>query len=239
MLSLNILFPVFNEEKRIIRGIEATSQYLLENFSCEYEITIIDNGSTDKTEEISYSLCEKYPFVHYIKIDEKGVGAAFRAGIKCNSYDIVGYMDIDLSTDIKYLEVMYDIFLHKSDVQIINASRLNKNSVVIGRKWYRNLTSHGLAFLIRINFGIKATDIICGFKFFRKLVAEQLIRETEEDNGWFYIIEMLIRADKKNIKIHELPVRWVDDYNTTVQVEKIVAYYINRIIDLKKRLKHE
>ena len=234
MLSLDILFPVLNEERRLENGIERTCAYMQKNFECDYRLTIVDNGSTDRTEEISRTLCGKYPFVSYLRTEERGVGAAFREGVKENRSDLVGYMDIDLSTDLKHLAEMYRIFETEKDVEIVNASRLNRDSNTTGRKWYRNLTSPGLAFLVRLLFGVKATDIICGFKFFRKETVERLVRETEEDNGWFYVIEMLIRAERDGIKICELPVTWQDDYDTTVHVGKLIVYYMRNMLRLKR-----
>ena len=239
MLSLNILFPVFNEEKRLRKGIEVTCRYLEEHFQCPYLLTIIDNGSTDLTEEISHCLCTQYNYVRYIKTLEKGVGIAFRTGIETNSADIVGYMDIDLSTDLSHLSDMYEIFCKQPEVEIVNASRWNKKSDTQGRKWYRNFTSHGWVFVLKWAFGIKATDAICGFKFFRKETVEMLVKEAQPDNGWFYVIELLIRAERKNTLIYELPVHWVDDYNTTVHVKRLVVYYLKKIFHLKKVLRKE
>lgn len=236
MLSVNILFPVLNEERRLERGIERTCRYLQEHFEGGYELTIVDNGSTDRTEEISLGLCKKYPYVSYIKTKERGVGAAFREGVRRNRTDIVGYMDIDLSTDIRHLRDMYHIFETREEVEIVNASRLNRRSKTSGRKWYRNVTSYGFAFLVRLVFGIQATDIICGFKFFRKDAVEKLIQKARIDNGWFYIVELLVRAEYDGMDIYELPVRWKDDYDTKVHVGKLVVYYLKRIWRLKRDL---
>lgn len=239
MLSINILFPVLNEERRLERGIEQACLYMREHFDCKYTLTIVDNGSTDRTSEISGKLCEKHPCVSYIRTPEKGVGIAIREGVKQNQSDIVGYMDIDLSTDIRHLSDMYRIFETQEYIDIVNASRLNKGSNTVGRKWYRNITSHGLAFIVRKVFGVSATDVICGFKFFRKDAIAKLMDETADDNGWFYIIELLIRAERRGMKIYELPVVWMDDYDTTVHVKKLIIYYLKKIADLKKRLMAE
>lgn len=236
MLSINILFPVLNEEKRLGRGIEQTYRYMQKYFAGRYELTIVDNGSTDQTEMISRSLCEKYPHISYIKTEEKGVGIAFREGVKRNQADIVGYMDIDLSTDIRHLRQMYHIFESREEIAIVNASRLNRKSKTTGRKWYRKITSFGFAFLVRLTFGTKATDSICGFKFFRKEAALRLIEKTRADNGWFYVVEILVRAENAGLGIYELPVRWKDDYDTTVHVKKLIVYYLQRIWRLKKEL---
>ena len=236
MFSLNILFPVLNEEKRLKKGIEETCSYMEDNFQCPYCLTIVDNGSTDRTEQISRELCEKYTHVRYLRLQEKGVGMASRAGVKNNDSDIVGYMDVDLSTDISHLKDMYHIFERDEAIQIVNASRLNKRSHMSGRKWYRNITSYGLAFLIRGVFSVKSTDVICGFKFFRRETAEKLIAQSSVENGWFFIIEMLIRAERGGMKIYELPVTWQDDPNTTVNVKKLVMNYLKNIVVLKKTL---
>lgn len=228
--SINIIFPVLNEEKRLRRGIVKTVQFFERTNIAAYMLTIIDNGSVDKTEEIAEELCNQYEHVYYIKIEEKGVGAAFREGVRVNTCDIVGYMDIDLSTDIRHLKQVMQIFDNYPLVQIINASRLNRKSVTVGRKWYRNLTSYGLTFLLKLFLQMKATDSICGFKFFRKDAAEQLIQEAgNRENGWFYIIELLLRAERKPMVVRELPVRWIDDYETTVNVIKLIRNYLCQI----------
>lgn len=239
MLSLNILFPVLNEEKRIKKGIETTCSYLEKHFQCSYCVTIIDNGSTDQTESLARELCKRYPYIHYIKTKEKGVGIAFQTGVRQNQADLVGYMDIDLSTDICHLTDMYEIFSSQPEIEMVNASRWNKRSNTEGRKWYRNLTSHGLVFLLKCFFGIKSTDAICGFKFFRKPTVDLLVQETEPDNGWFYVIEMLIRAERRGTRIYELPVHWTDDYNTTVHVKKLILYYLKKMLHLKKVFREE
>lgn len=238
-MRLNILFPVYNEEKRLEKGIRKTLEYLIDQSDIDYILTIVDNASNDRTEEIANRLCQEFPdSVSYVRIMEKGVGAAFRAGIDVNECEIVGYMDIDLSTDIRHIKDMYKLFISDPSVAMVNASRWNKKSDTKGRKFYRNITSLGLTFILKVVFGMKATDAICGFKFFKKEIAENLISEASElINGWFYLIEILIRAERDGLKVIELPVRWVDDSkNTTVHTFSLIREYLRQIIALKKRL---
>lgn len=236
--NLNILFPVYNEELRLKNGIEKTVTYLSQ-IEIPYLLTIVDNASTDNTENISRDLCAKFPEnVRYIRIKDKGVGAAFRAGVSENQSNIVGYMDVDLSTDLCHLSEMYHLLCSDNAVDIVNASRWNRKSKTSGRKFYRNITSIGLVFVLKIFFKMRASDAICGFKFFRKEVAEKLISEAgNETNGWFYLIELLIRAERNNLKIVELPVNWIDDSkNTTVRTFSLICEYLHQILSLKKRL---
>lgn len=232
---INILFPVYNEQLRLENGIVHTLEFMEANYSGQYQLSILDNASSDETQNIALMLSNKFSQVKYIRIEKKGVGVAVREGVKNNSCPIVGYMDIDLSTDINHLNDVIKIFKSKPEICMVNGSRLNKESSSIGRKWYRNLTSKGLSFLLKMILGMEATDSICGFKFWKKECIEQLIKEAgESEDGWFYIIELLLRAERKKANIYELPVHWKDDYNSTVNVLNLIKNYCWHIIRLRK-----
>ncbi len=237
--SINLLFPVLNERLRLQKGIEATIAYVREHVKIPCRLTILDNGSEDETPEIGKKLEEAYPEVTYVRVGERGVGVAFRKGIELNDCDIVGYMDIDLSTDLKYLGKTIEMFQQDPELQYVNGTRFSKESDTKGRKWYRKITSMGLVFLLKTIFHMKATDALCGFTFLRKEEAEQLVAESSQDNGWFYTVEFLLRAERDGMKICDMPVEWQEDYNTTVKVFKTIKNYIIQIHRLRKALKSE
>lgn len=237
--SINLLFPVLNERLRLQKGIEATIVYVREHVKIPCRLTILDNGSEDETPEIGKKLEEAYPEVTYVRVGERGVGVAFRKGIELNDCDIVGYMDIDLSTDLKYLGKTIEMFQQDPELQYVNGTRFSKESDTKGRKWYRKITSMGLVFLLKTIFHMKATDALCGFTFLRKEEAEQLVAESSQDNGWFYTVEFLLRAERDGMKICDMPVEWQEDYNTTVKVFKTIKNYIIQIHRLRKALKSE
>ena len=162
-LSINLLFPVLNERLRLQSGIDRTMAYLKENITIPYRLTILDNGSDDETPELGRGLAEKYPEVSYVRMEERGVGVAFRKGIALNESALVGYMDIDLSTDLKYLGKTIELFRTRPELEYVNGSRFSKESDTKGRKWYRRITSMGLVFLLKLFFRMKATDAVCGF----------------------------------------------------------------------------
>ncbi len=238
-MSINLLFPVLNERLRLENGIERSMAYLKEHVNIPYRLTILDNGSTDETPEIGMRLEEKYPEVSYVRVGERGVGVAFRKGISLNESDIVGYMDIDLSTDLKYLSKTIEAFQTRPELQYVNGTRFSKESDTQGRKWYRKITSMGLVFLLKTIFHMKATDAVCGFTFLRKEAAEQLVRESSNDNGWFYTIEFLLRAERDGMVIYDMPVEWQEDYNTTVKIWKTIKNYLVQIYKLKKAFRAE
>lgn len=234
-MTYNIVFPVLNEEKRLVHGVMATYQFMEAHADDAYVLTIVDNGSTDRTGELARSLCQRYEKIRYLRLAEKGVGIAMKTAIECNEMDVVGYMDIDLSTGLPYLAKAMEIFRSDPGVKMVNASRYGRESRLVGRKWYRVLTGRGFALLLRICLGMRASDGICGFKFWRREVAEELIGECSRENGWFYIVEMLLRTERKGYQIAELPVVWVDDgANTTVNVKRQICVYLKNIRRLRK-----
>lgn len=237
--SINLLFPVLNERLRLQKGIETTIAYVREQVTIPCKLTILDNGSEDETPAIGKKLEEDYPEVTYVRVGERGVGVAFRKGIELNDCDIVGYMDIDLSTDLKYLGKTIEMFQQDPELQYVNGTRFSKESDTKGRKWYRKITSMGLVFLLKTIFHMKATDALCGFTFLRREEAERLVAESSQDNGWFYTVEFLLRAERDGMKICDMPVEWQEDYNTTVKVFKTIKNYIIQIHRLRKALKSE
>lgn len=233
-MSINLLFPVLNERLRLEKGIETCMAYLRRNVSIPYRLTILDNGSEDETPEIGRALARKYPEVSYVRVGERGVGVAFRKGIAMNDCDVVGYMDIDLSTDLKYLGKTIHLFETLPHLDYVNGSRFSKESDTRGRRWYRKITSAGLVFLLKTVFQMKATDAVCGFTFLRKEAAEQLVKESSRENGWFYTIEFLLRAERGGMNIYDMPVEWQEDHNTTVKLLKTIKNYLVQIVKLKK-----
>lgn len=231
-MTINIIFPVLNERLRLEKGIRNTVEYLKTIGFSDYRITIVDNGSEDETPEIARKLVQEFSKVSYERIQIRGVGAAFRRGVELNDSDIVGYMDIDLSTNIKHLGDAITIFEKDSSVQYINGSRFSKESDTRGRRWYRKITSQGLLVLLKVFLGMKCSDAICGFTFVRSDVAKELIEASSDDNGWFYMIEFLLRAEKRGIKVLDYPVEWQEDYNTTVKIFKTICNYLVQITRL-------
>ena len=238
MNSIHIIFPVLNEERRIKSGINKTIKFMDEHFAGRYSITIVDNGSTDSTEQIALDFTKQHTSINYLKLSERGVGLAFREGIKTNKSDIVGYMDIDISTSLEYLREADHLF-SEQNAQIVNASRLSKQSKIIGRNKLRLLTSNGLRLILKLFFKMKIDDAVCGFKFFRKETIEKLMDITTETNGWFYCIELMLRAERIGIPINELPVTWEDNSDTTVKLGKTISDYMKNIFRLRKEFRAE
>ncbi|MBR5116910.1 MAG: glycosyltransferase [Lachnospiraceae bacterium] len=236
-LEIEILFPVLNEHKRLERGISNTVRYLREHPGllkhADFRLTIIDNGSDDDTPEIGKRLADMYPCVYYRRIEERGVGIAFATGVRESLADVIGQMDIDLSTDIRNVAKVVKIFLTHPEVDYINGTRFSRRSKTVGRKWYRKITSLGMLVLLKTVLGMKATDALCGFTWVRRKKAEKIAEKTRPEKGWFYMVEFLLRAERMGLNIVDLPVVFTEDYDTTVHVGNTIMNYIKNIARLR------
>lgn len=238
-MKINILFPVLNEHLRLRRGIDNCMKYMRENVQISYELTIVDNGSDDDTPDIARELESTYPEVKYIRLEERGVGIAFKTGIERTDADIVGYMDIDLSTDLDYLSKTIRLFEEDANLMYVNGSRFSKESDTRGRKWYRKITSAGLVAILKLVFKMKSSDALCGFTFLRTPLAKELVSKCTDDHGWFYTVEFLLRAERMNVKILDMPVTWTEDYDTTVRVWKTIKNYLVQMKRLRRVFRQE
>ncbi|MEC4185347.1 glycosyltransferase [Adlercreutzia sp. R21] len=234
---LEIVFPVRNEERRLEAGIVKTVDYLKSIGFQNYVLTIADNDSTDLTPQIAQKLVRQNNRISYLHIAQKGVGIAVRSAFEASTADIVGYMDIDLATDLRHLQEVLTLFECTEKLDFVNGSRWAKGYWSTGRPLNRVITSCGLTLVLKYSLGMRASDAICGFKFFRRECALQLMRlSNQSDNGWFFIIEMLIRAERGEYQIHELPVGWKDDGNSSVNSLATTKYYLRKIKELRSTL---
>src|SRR6185437_11052748 len=107
-LSYDFTFPVLNEKNRLSNGVMNLINYLKSQEMKNFTITIADNGSTDNTREIAQKLAAQYPEIKIVDVKKKGVGLALKKSWENSQADIIGYMDIDLATDINHLcEVLH------------------------------------------------------------------------------------------------------------------------------------
>ena len=222
-MKIDIIFPVLNEENRLRNGVHQTVEYLKKSKFSDYRILIADNGSNDSTEKIALELSKENEKIEYIKISEKGVGLAFREGIEKSKFEIVGYMDIDISTDINSLDKVYELFLIESKVY--------------GRPFIRTLTSKILGYIINLLLGTSLKDYMCGFKFFRRTELIKLMSKVSNEKGWFYCAELLIYAEWNKYGVYELPVIWIDEREHSKvdsQIFKLAKNYLKHIFRLLK-----
>ena len=189
--------------------------YLRESFPFSARITIADNGSTDATWAIATQLARELPQVRAVHMELPGRGRALRAIWSQSEAEVLAYMDVDLSTDLNaLLPLVAPLLSGHSDVAI--GTRLARGSRVI-RGPKRELISRGYNLLLRTLMGARFSDAQCGFKAIRRDQARALLPLTQ-DTGWFFDTELLVLAERAGLRIHEIPVDWIDDLDSRVDI---------------------
>jgi len=214
-LALEIVVPVYNEEAVLERSITRLAEYLTNEMPSTWKITIADNASTDRTPLIAARLSEHLPNVDYRRLEVKGRGCALRDAWSASDAKVLAYLDVDLSTDLAALPPLVAPLLSgHSDISI--GTRLGQSSRV-SRGPKREFISRSYNFLLRRTMQVRFSDAQCGFKAIRADVARRLLPHVE-DNGWFFDTELLIIAERSGLRIHEIPVDWVDDPDSRVDI---------------------
>jgi putative flippase GtrA len=215
--SVEIVVPVHNEQDDLAASIRRLHAYLSERFPLTWRITIADNASTDRTWSIACRLVYELDGVHALHLDRKGRGGALRSAWLGSDAEVVAYMDVDLSTDLDaLLPLVAPLVTGHSDVAI--GSRLASGArVVRGPKREAISRTYNLILKTALHSGF--SDAQCGFKAVRAEVARALVPMIEDD-AWFFDTELLLLAEDNGLRIHEVPVDWVDDPGTTVHVAR-------------------
>lgn len=212
---LDIVIPVYNEEDDLDACVRRLHQFLLDEVPYRARIMVADNASTDRTLAVARELADELPDVEVLHLDAKGRGGALAAAWSSSPADVVAYMDVDLSTHLSALmPLVAPLVSGHSDIAI--GSRLAASSRVV-RGIKREVVSRGYNLLLRGFLGARFSDAQCGFKALRADVARQLL-PLVADTGWFFDTELLVLAEKAGLRIHEVPVDWIDDPDSRVDI---------------------
>jgi len=213
--QVDIVVPVKNEERDLAPSVTRLVEYLRGAFPFTARVTIADNGSTDGTWPVACALEARFPEVRAIHLERPGRGRALHQIWSSSDAEVVAYMDVDLSTDLNaLLPLVAPLLSGHSDVAI--GTRLAPGSrVVRGPK--REFISRGYNLLLRTTLGAGFSDAQCGFKAIRADQARQLL-PLVADKGWFFDTELLVLAERAGLRIHEVPVDWIDDTDSRVDI---------------------
>jgi glycosyltransferase involved in cell wall biosynthesis len=213
--QIEIVVPVHDEEAALALSVRRLHRYLTAEFPFTWRIVIADNASTDATPEIAATLARELPSVAWRRLEKAGRGRALRAAWAASDAQVVCYMDVDLSTDLRgLLPLVAPLLSGHSDLAI--GTRLAHGSrVVRGPK--RELISRAYNGLLRTVLRARFSDAQCGFKAVRAELLDDLLPAVR-DEGWFFDTELLVNAQRRGLRIHEVPVDWIDDPDSRVRI---------------------
>lgn len=212
---LDVVIPVHNEQLALADSVRRLHRNLADSFPYSVRITIADNASTDETPRIAAELAEELSDVRVVRLELRGRGRALHEVWSQSDAAVLAYMDVDLSTDLAALApLVAPLISGHSDLAI--GTRLGRGSrVVRGAK--REIISRCYNMILRSTLSARFSDAQCGFKAIRADVARQLLPHVS-DTGWFFDTELLVLAERSGLRIHEVPVDWVDDPDSRVDI---------------------
>ena len=214
MLRVEITVPVHNEAKDLEQNIGRLAKFVRGVSVFESRIVIADNASTDGTLALAEDLARRHASVSVVHLPERGRGGALRTVWSRSDADVVSYMDVDLSTNLKFfplliqgLSIGYDVAVGSRRLQASQTERCFK----------RELISRGYNWTVKALFWNRFSDAQCGFKALDRRVAQQLLPHVRDDS-WFFDTELMLLAERWGHKIFEVPVEWIEDLDSRVRI---------------------
>jgi len=230
---VDVVVPVYNEAEALVPSIHRLHVYLQERFPFSYRITIADNGSDDGTWQLAQALEAGLPDVRAVRLREKGRGRALHSVWSESDAAVLAYMDVDLSTDLAaLLPLVAPLLSGHSDVAIGTRLRVGAH---VRRGAKRELISRSYNALLHAVLRTRFSDAQCGFKAIRADRARELL-PLVEDRGWFFDTELLVLAERTGFRIHEVPVDWVDDPDSRVDIVATALADLRGVVRLARNL---
>ena len=241
--SLSIIFPLYNESKRLkycFKNIDIfNSNSLIKNL----EYIFVDDGSTDNSYDLIVDFIKKrrkkkkkikFKIVKFKK--NKGKGAALISGIKNASKDWLLTIDTDISVSLLEINNWIKYKYLKTNNKIYFGSRNLKNSI-IKFEYHRKLIGFFLMLICKFFLNIKLYDTQCGFKLYKKNIRKKIFKKLNEKK-FAHDIEIVILAEKKKIKIIELPVKWKHKDGSKINLIKDSFSIFWSICKMKKKFNY-
>jgi glycosyltransferase involved in cell wall biosynthesis len=216
MATVDLVIPVYNEEHVLEGSVHRVLDFLDHHPEHTWRVVVANNASTDRTLDVARRLEAQFPsHVAALHIPVKGRGIALRTAWLTSEADVMGYMDVDLSTALEHIPELIDP-IAEGRYDLAYGTRLHPRAQT-RRGWRREFISRGYVFVLRTLAGLRVSDAQCGFKAISREAARALV-PLVRDTQWFFDSELLLVAQRNGYRLLEVPVRWVEDPDTRVRV---------------------
>ncbi len=233
MKSVDMIIPVYNEERVLAASVEQLCAWAGEHLPYKWRVVVADNASTDGTLAVAQQLAAAHPDeVGYVHLDQKGRGRALKRAFLESPADAMCYMDVDLSTDLAMIIPLLNAVL-EDGYDIAYGSRMTRGAD-IERSLKREINSRGYIAFIKLLFWTKFSDAQCGFKAITRDAAQALLPKVR-DGEWFFDTELMILAERSGRKLKGVPVRWVEDRDTRVKFPQDIIKMGGNLVKLRFR----
>jgi glycosyltransferase involved in cell wall biosynthesis len=219
--SITIIIPAYNEEKRLLSSMQRIIEYCTSQ-NWDYEVVIVEDGSTDRTLNVIHDLISKDNRIKLISNKERlGKGRAIKHGIFAAEKKYISYMDADLSADPSELKRLL-LFIDEFDI-VVGSRILRGELPPTNRPFTRSFLSRCYSKLFRTMFRtVPVYDPQCGLKLFKSHAAHTLLSQTET-NGFAFDCEVLVKASRLGLTIKEVPIIWKHRYGSKVSLLHEIA----------------
>ena len=216
-MLFTIVVPAYNEADRLGRTLSELLAWLAA-YPLAGRVLVVDDGSSDGTGDAVRAQMPAHPNLDLITLSrQSGKGAAVRAGMLAAATDIVGFMDADLSTDLRHVADAVAAIQNGADV-LIGSRALRKSQTVVRQPAFRRVGARIFRELARQLGGLPDTpDSQCGFKFYKGPVAHDLYGSTVIDR-WMFDLEVLRLAKHRGYTVEQLPVDWTNDPDSRLRL---------------------
>jgi len=212
--SLSVVIPIFNEEERLDKALNICIKYA-DKYS-EWEFVFVNDGSTDKTEEIIEKAVRKWPQFKLVSYEKnQGKGYALKQGVKKAVKSLILVSDVDFSTPLSELALLYP-FISKSEV-VIASRKVQGAKVLKHQPFLREWLGKQFTNLSKLVLGLKVSDVTCGFKLFTKKAGKKLFNKSRIKQ-WGYDAEILFLAKKYKMEVIDVAVIWENSEKTKVSL---------------------
>ena len=231
MKKISIIIPAYNEEKNLKRGVLSEVGNYLEQLKIDYEVIIVDDGSSDASVEIIKKYISKNRNFRLIQNQHGGKAIAVTTGMLAGEGEIILFTDMDQATPISQVEKFMPKF--KEGYEIVIGSRHGRQ----GAPAVRKLSAWGFSVLRGLILGLPFKDTQCGFKAFSKVSVDKILPRIKSEWGVVHFkggavnagfdVEILYLAKKYGLKIAEVDVKWqyVDTERVQVIKDALAAIY--------------
>lgn len=233
---VDLVIPVLNEAHVLEKSVSTVRQFLAGHPRWRWRIVIVDNGSTDGTDQVARDLVSRFPDVQFVQLPQRGRGRALRHAWTQSDADVMCYTDVDLSTELAALPAMVEAILDQG-YDVATGSRLMRESHTV-RGFKREFISRCYNIFIKAVLFTSFSDAQCGFKAISRRGVADLVPQIK-DQSWFFDTELLVLAEKQGYRVRDIPVTWIEDDDSRVKIVKTAWEDIKGVFRLRWKLWRE
>ena len=235
-VMVDVVIPVLNEAHVLARSVATVRQFLAASLPCRWRVTVVDNGSTDGTDRVALELQAAHDDVRFVQLPMRGRGRALRQAWSQSDADVMCYTDVDLSTELAALPKMVQAIV-SDGFEVATGSRLLPQSRTT-RSAKREFISRCYNVFVKAILWTSFSDAQCGFKAISRRAMSELVLEVR-DQSWFFDTELLVLAEKRGLRIADIPVVWIEDDDSRVKILRTAWDDIKGVLRLRWKLSRE